>query len=331
MDKRFKKNVFCILAILLLLIGSAGLASADDLESLFVEGDEHTKSTVMVASYELTLETLMPGDVGLVTITLENVYSSPMSVKVKDSHGAEIDASFTVAARIREASLSGSNFKVYNKYKSSSVIGPGKQVEFPFKIKAPYEDDLYLLKLYVYAENMMGKNSPSVRHYIPVIVSSSSLKITPLAVSEESIKLEVTNEGFSKVDGVSVLASDIKGMKLQKESVYIGNMSPWESVIVVFNVSSVATEEPDKSADFRVVFNNWINEHESESLSVKIPYHITKSEDKKEVQPAATTQNYMTTPEQKDVAEAKIPGFGLVTAMFLLVVVAYLMRKQAKK
>jgi len=330
MVKRIK-NVFCILAILLLLSGSAGLVSADDLEALFVEGGEYMASAVMVASYELTPETLMPGDVGLLTITLENAYSSPMSVKVKESHGAEIDASFTAAARIREASLSGSNFEVYNIYKSSSVIGPGKQVEFPFKIKAPYEDDLYLLKLYVRTENMMGRNSPCVRHYIPVIVSSRSLKITPRAVSEESIKLEVMNEGFSKVDSVAVVASDIKGMKLQKESVYIGEVSPWESTLVVFNVSSVAAEEPDKSVDFRVVFNNWINEHESESICVKIPYHITKSEDKNEVQPAATTQNYTTTPEQKDVAEASIPGFGLVTAMFLLVVVAYLKGKRAKK
>jgi len=178
---------------------------------------------------------------------------------------------------------------------------------------------------------MMGKKSPCVRHYIPVIVSRRSLKITPLAVSEESIKLEVTNKGLSKVDGVAVVASDIKGLELQTESVYIGEMSPWESTLVVFNVSSVAAEEQDNNADFRVVFNNWINEHESESISVKIPYHITKSEDKKEVQPATTTQNYTTTPEQKDVAEAKIPGFGLVTAMFLLIVVAYSMQKRAKK
>ncbi len=72
MEKRIK-NVFCILAILLLLSGSAGLASADDLETLFVRGDEYTPSAVMVANYVLTLGTLMPGDVGLVTITLEKM------------------------------------------------------------------------------------------------------------------------------------------------------------------------------------------------------------------------------------------------------------------
>ena len=100
MERRLK-NVFCILAILLLLFGSASLVSADgdndreyllDIKHLLVESAKNTKPTVMVASYVLTPETLMPGDVGLLTITLENVYSSPMDVKVKDSHGAEIDA-----------------------------------------------------------------------------------------------------------------------------------------------------------------------------------------------------------------------------------------------
>ncbi len=142
-----EKRVLCILAILLLLFGSVGLASADDPESLFVRGDQYTESAVMVASYVLTPETLMPGDVGLLTITLENVYSSMFSVKVRSSQGAEIDGSYTLAARISEASLTGSNFEVYDKYMSSSTIGPGKQVEFPFKIKAPYEEDLYMLKL----------------------------------------------------------------------------------------------------------------------------------------------------------------------------------------
>jgi len=56
MEKRIK-NAFCILAILLLLLGSASVASADEpLESLFVRGDEYTPSAVMVANYVLTPE-----------------------------------------------------------------------------------------------------------------------------------------------------------------------------------------------------------------------------------------------------------------------------------
>jgi len=70
----------------------------------------------MVANYVLTPETLMPGDVGLLTITLENAYSSPMSVSVKSDEGGTIASSYTLAARIKEAVLSGSNFKVYDKY-----------------------------------------------------------------------------------------------------------------------------------------------------------------------------------------------------------------------
>jgi len=330
MEKRIK-NVFCILAILF-LFASVGLASAGDLESLFVRGDDYTASAVMVADYVLTPETLMPGDVGLLTITLENVYSSPMSVDVENSQGAVIDASYTLAARIKEAVLTGYDFKVYDKYISSSTIGPGKQVEFPFKIKAPYEDDLYMLKFYASTKNMLGATGNSVRHYIPVLVSSSSPEILLFDVSEESIQLEVTNDGLSKVDGVAVVASDISGMELQREKVYIGEMNPGESAIVVFNISSVAAEEQDSGADFRVVFNNWINEHESESTSVKIPYHNIENEAKNEGQPLTATQKSANTPEEKrkDVAETKIPGFGVLTTIVMLVVVVYLKRKRAK-
>jgi hypothetical protein len=75
------------------------------------------------------------------------------------------------------------SFEVYDKYISSSTIGPGKQVELSFKIKAPYEDDLYMLKFYASTKNMLGATGNSVRHYIPVLVSSSSPEILLLDVS----------------------------------------------------------------------------------------------------------------------------------------------------
>ncbi|MEA2000202.1 MAG: hypothetical protein U9N61_12885 [Euryarchaeota archaeon] len=188
-----------------------------------------------------------------------------------------------------------------------------------------------MLKFYASTKNMQGATGNSVRHYIPVLVSSNSPEILLFDVSEESLKLEVTNDGLSKVDGVAVVASDIIGMELQRETVYIGEMNPGESAIVVFNVSSVAAEKLDSCADFRLVFNNWINEHESESKSVKIPHPTIENEAKNEWQPLTATQNYTTTPEEtrKDVA-TKIPGFGLLTYMFMLVVIAYLKRNLAK-
>ncbi len=86
----------------------------------------------MVSGYALSPETLMPGDIGILTITLENAQDSPIEIILGNK---ELQTSFTMNAHIRDACLSGSNFVVYNKYISSSTIGPGKQIEFPFKIK----------------------------------------------------------------------------------------------------------------------------------------------------------------------------------------------------
>ena len=111
-----------------------------------------------------------------------------------------------------------------------------------------------------------------------------------------------------------------------------------------FNIHSVATEEQEKSADFRVVYYNWVNKHESKPICVKIPYHLIGNGDDNERQPLTATQKYMTTLEEKvkdtvealiieevkDAAEAKIPGFRLITTIFMLVIVVYLKRKRAK-
>jgi len=186
-----------------------------------------------------------------------------------------------------------------------------------------------MLKFYAYTDNMQGATGNSVRYYIPVLVSSSSPEISPLDVSEESIKLEVVNEGVSKVDGVAVLASDISGIELQKERVYIGEMKNGESAIAVFNISKVAADGVENSAVFRVVYMNGINKHESKSVCVRIPYCNIKEEGQSPI--PTPTQRSTTTLEEKQKlgAETTVPGFELLISIFILVVVAYLMRKRA--
>lgn len=390
MEKRIER-VFCILAILFLLFGSAGLVSAESVEELYGAHElfeqiisTPLKPAAMVASYELTPETLMPGDVCLLTITLENVrHKTPTLMETGRLVGARVDSREDVY--IRDAGLSLPGFDVHTDYISvmNCVIGVGQKVDLPFKIKVrTAKEGVHMIKFYAYTENMEGKQAKNLRYYVPVVVSSSSLTITPVDASEERIKLEVTNDGMSKIDGVAVVASNINGIELQKEKVLIGKMGPWESAVVEFNIHSVATEEQEKSADFRVVYYNWVNKHESKPICVKIPYHLIGNGDDNERQPLTATQKYMTTleekvkdtvealiieevkekvgnlspeqkegliekvigevenlsPEQKteikekvkDAAEAKIPGFGLITTIFMLVVVVYLKRKRAK-
>jgi hypothetical protein len=371
MEKRIER-VIGILAILFLLFGSAGLVSAESVEELCGAHElfEQIMSTplkpaAMVASYELTPETLMPGDDCLLTITLENVrHKAPTIMETGRLVGAMMDSREDVY--IRDAGLSLPGFDAHTGYSSAMncVIGVGQKVDLPFKIKVrTAKEGVHMIKFYAYTENMECKQGKNLRYYVPVVVSSSSLTITPVDASEERIKLEVTNDGMSKIDGVAVVASNINGIELQKEKVLIGKMGPWESAVVEFNIHSVATEEQEKSADFRVVYYNWVNKHESKPICVKIPYHLIGNGDDNERQPLTATQKYMTaleekvkdtveamiieevkekvgnlSPEQKteikekvkDAAEAKIPGFGLITTIFMLVVVVYLKRKRAK-
>jgi len=327
MDKGTKKAFFCVVAVLL-LFGSVGLVSADgdvgNIEDLLRIAERVSKSAAMVSGYTLSPETLMPGDVGILTITLENAQDSPIKI---DLGNHELETSFTMNAHIRDACLTGDNFIVYNRYVGAGVIGPGKKIDFPFKIKAPEEKGIHMLKFFADIYGPEGKHTGHIDYYIPITVSSS-VGISPLDVSEGSIKLEVTNEGVSKVNSVAVLASDISGIEFQKERVYIGEMKNGESAIAVFNISKVAADGVENSAVFKAVYMNGINKHESKSVCVGISSRNIKEEGQSPI-PTPTQRSTTTLEEkQKPGAETAVPGFELLTSIFMLVVVAYLMRKR---
>ena len=196
MEKRIER-VFCILAILFLLFGSAGLVSAESVEELYVAHElfeqiisSPLKPAAMVASYELTPETLMPGDVCLLTITLENVRpKTPTLMETAPLVGASVDSREDVY--VRDAGLSLPGFDVHTDYISvmNCVIGVGQKVDLPFKIKVrTAKEGVHMIKFYAYTENMEGKHAKNLRYYVPVVVSSSSLTITQVDASEERIK-----------------------------------------------------------------------------------------------------------------------------------------------
>lgn len=328
MDKGTKKAFFCVVAALL-LFGSVSLVSADgdvdNIEDLLRIAESVSKPAAMVSGYALSPETLMPGDIGILTITLENAQDSPIEIILGNK---ELQTSFTMNAHIRDACLTGENFVVYNRYVGAGVIGPGKKIDFPFKIKAPLEKGVHMLKFFADIKNYEGKPTGNIDYYIPITVSSS-VGISPLDVSGESIKLEVTNEGISKVDSVAVLASDICGIELQKERVYIGEMKNGESAIAVFNISKVAADGVENSAVFKAVYMNGINKHESKSVCVGIPFRNIKEEGKSPISTPAQRSTTTLEEKQKPGAETTVPGFELLSSVFMLVVVVYLMRKRA--
>lgn len=271
------KTVKVLLAILFFSTLIATIpASADEIDNVLSKCEiaPDPIPSVMVSGYEVKPETLMPGDIGIVTITLRNTQEEPIekeiNIEEEEYHGKTTDIDtetrFTMDAYIREAHLVEGDFKVYNRHIGAGVVGPDQSVDLAFKIKAPAAQGIYMLKFVADIENMHGRSSKGIHYYIPVTVSGS-LEISPVEISLESTKLELVNEGLSTIDDVVVSVSNASGIEYQVEKVYIGKMKPNESTIVNF---PIVKAEEGNSAVFKVAYRNGINPHES-SVRVEIP------------------------------------------------------------
>jgi len=277
----------------LVLFSSTNLCFADDVDDLLdkcaIAPDPIP--SVMVYDYELSPETLMPGDVGVLTITLKNMQDKPIEKdvdiksEIKGTSGYVIDIDtetrFTMDAHIKEAYIVEREFKVYNRYSSAGVIGPDSKVDLAFKIKAPLEEGIYMLKFIADIEGVEGKNSKGIRYFIPVVVTGT-VNILPLEVSENEVRLEVINEGLSDINGVYVVAvSTANGVECQPERVYIGEVKSGESAIAVFKVNKA--EEEVNRAVFKATYKNGVNKHESNQVCVTIPcLHCNEEKREKE-------------------------------------------------
>ena len=284
-----KAMLFCLFS-LLILFSSTNSVFADDVDDLLNECEiaPNPKPSVMVYDYELSPETLMPGDVGVLTITLKNMQDKPIKKKIDmttPTHYPDIDTEtyFTMDAYIKEAYIVENDFKVYNRYMSTGVIGPDKKVDLAFKIKAPSEEGIYMLKFIADVEDTQGKSSKGIRYFIPITVSGT-VNILPLEVSQDEVKLEVINEGLSDVDSVYILAAGSNASRAgcQPEKVYIGRIKPGESATAVFNVNKAGEKEGEESAvlNFKAVYKNGINKHESDMVCVRMPYSAEEEKEK---------------------------------------------------
>jgi hypothetical protein len=273
--------LLCLLS-LLLLFSSANTACADDVDDLLKKCDiaPNPKPAVMVFDYKLSPETLMPGDEGVLTITLKNMHDKPIEkdidikrdIKGTSGYAVDIDTTtqFTMDAYIKEAYIDEHEIKVDNKYTSAGVIGPNERVDFSFKIKAPSKEGIYMLKFVADVEDLQGKSSKDIRYFIPIIVTGT-VTILPLEVSENEVRLEVINEGPADVSSVYVVAtvSDASEGICQPERMYIGTLKAGESTIAVFEMDS--TEEGEITALFKALFKHGINQHESEHVDIIVP------------------------------------------------------------
>ena len=343
----------CMLSPCVVLSFHTNLSLADDvnIDNLLnkCEIAPEPKPSVMVYDYKLSPEALMPGDVGVLTITLKNMQDKPIKRKISITTSypnVNTETYYTMDAYIKEAYIVEREFKVYNRYTSAGVLGPNEKVDLAFKIKAPPEEGIYMLKFVADIEDAHGESSKGIRYFIPVVVTGT-VKLLPQEVTEDEVRLEVVNEGLSDVNSVYVVAvpavTTAGVVECQPERIYIGKIEHGESAIAAFKVDVNETRTEGgvpRRAVFKAVYKNGINEHESGQISVAIPCPSSGYDEAKREQTefsAALTPAPATGAASTPAPALKLRGFGGVfafTALFIVVVaftLAFVKRRREVK
>ena len=148
---------------------SSGASSVDEL----LEKSEIAPNPIpalAVTGYELSPEVFLPGDVGILRVTLKNTQEEPIEKSVeleepgeKSKTVVETETTFTMDAFISEAYIVERDFKVFNRHTSVGFVGPGDEIELAFKIKAPQSPGIYMLKFIVDVEDAHGNICKGIR------------------------------------------------------------------------------------------------------------------------------------------------------------------------
>jgi len=219
------------------------------------------KGVIEVEKYQISPEVLMPGDVGVVTLTLRNPASQP-SIKFEGKD-------YSTNAQIQSITmLDIPPIKVLSDpYSNVGIIGPGSRLDarFIIKIDNSVKNGIYFMDI-----DILG--SSNLREKIPLKVDDSGVEIIPVDTSGSSITLNIANLRPNTIEAVSIIP-DANRTIFRPAKYFIGTMQPNEVFTIKFDINSIENE----NLKFKARFKNDANWHESEikiAQGRKIPQSI---------------------------------------------------------
>ena len=227
--------------------------------------DITVRPSVMV-DYSVDPAYLMPGDEGIVTVTLNNAAKDySYSVFVNNRTREEV---FDLSAQVIDASLSGdSHVQVTsNSYYDVGLLGPGDTIDFTYSIKISEDapDSIRFLDFVFIG----GGDMYDVKWKIPVTIDSSGIQLINSEVGRDSdyIVLDVANVRPNTVKAVTIVpATD--NVEFRPAQYFIGTMDSDEMFTIQFDIEP---EDGVEQMGVKAIFKNGNNWHESEIQTINV-------------------------------------------------------------
>jgi hypothetical protein len=210
----------------------------------------------------------MPGDSGILTLTLKNAEITNTETKTSVDGSTTTVVTNTVGAIIDDvwiidASDGKYKIKATGDYNDVGSLSPGSSMDINFEMIA---EENIAEGLYFPIARVDVVSYEDVRFPIPVKVSNSTVDIllnnVPSRISKSGstlVTLTAVNNRGNAVDGVTIIAQSGNGLEFTPSSVFVGTLDAHTSSDASFSIKS--SDVGKYNASFIVKFKNGDNLH----------------------------------------------------------------------
>jgi len=230
--------------------------------------------TVIIESYSLSPEVFMPGDSGILTLTIKNAESTNTVQKTETVGTSTTIRTDTVGATINKiwityASDGNHKVKATQSYEDVGDLSPASSISINFKLIA---EENITEGLYFPIARIDVETYKDVRFPIPVKVSNATVDLlltdVPSRISKSGstlVTITAVNSRENAVDGVTIIPQSYDGLEFTPNSVFVGTLEADASSQASFSI------KPDDvgiyNLSFNIQFKNGDNVHTEQMTS----------------------------------------------------------------
>ncbi len=218
--------------------------------------------------YSIEPEVFMPGDMGTITVTLENMATGEIYVE-------EDEETLDMNAYIASASLDGNgNLDILDKsYTDVGLLGPGDILKLTFNVKVNESaaTGVHFVDLIIVG----GSNMYDLNYRIPLKVDDRNVKIImsnfPSTMMNEvsQVNIDVVNRRPNDVTSVIVTPYS-EDVTFSPSDHFVGSIPEGNKSTVTFTVNTMNSEEGYSNVSFSVSYFNGDNIHTSDTAAKEV-------------------------------------------------------------
>jgi len=232
--------------------------------------------TIIIDDYSLYPEVFMPGDSGILTLTIKNAEVANTVQTTSTSGSSSTVKTDTVGATIENiwivyASDGNHKLKATQNYEDVGDLAPASSIDISFKIIA---EENISEGLYFPIARVNVETYDDVRFPIPIKVSNATVNLlltdVPSRISKSGstlVTVTAINSRENSVDGVTIIPDSNDGLEFTPNSVFVGTLESDASSEASFSIKP--KEVGEYNISFNVQFKNGDNVH-SEQMSYSI-------------------------------------------------------------